>query len=219
VLIDPKAIDFFTNEMILVQINAEVDTAIKEKYNVMGYPTFILVDKDGKEVDRLAGYQEATQYVETFRNYSKGIGTLDAYLKEAAKSKTRKLSYDIADKYKWRGNETDARKWYADVLSMGDAKDSIAGETRLALADMTSRKKNYAIAIGEYNSIAKDFAGTMFAESADIWVPITYRKMGDTAMAITAFEGFIKKYPTSEDVEYAQKQIAKLKGEPPAEKK
>jgi tetratricopeptide (TPR) repeat protein len=219
VLIDPKAIDFFTNEVILVQINGDVDTITKQQYNVMGYPTFILVDKDGKEVDRLPGYQPTDEYIKTFRDYSKGIGTLDDLLKQAGENKTRQLSFNIADKYKWRGNETDARTWYMQVISMGPATDSIAGETRLALADMSMRKKDFAMAIDAYTAIVKDFTGTPFAETADIYIPITYRRQGDTAKAIIAFEGFIQKYPKSEDVEYAQKQIAKLKGEAPVEKK
>jgi tetratricopeptide (TPR) repeat protein len=219
VLIDPKAIDFFTNEVILVQINGDVDSITKNKYNVMGYPTFILVDKDGKEVDRLPGYQPTDEYIQTFRDYAKGIGTLDDLLKKSTEKKTRDGSFAIAEKYKWRGNETEARSWYTQVISMGDAKDSLSGETRLALADMSMRKKDYTAAISAYSEIVTDFAGKSFAETADIYIPITYRRMGDTTKAITAFEEFIKKYPKSEDVEYAQKQISKLKGETPAEKK
>jgi len=219
VLIDPKAIDFFTNEMILVQINGDVDSTTKKQYGVQGYPTFVLVDKDGKEVDREAGYLETDNYIKKFRDYSKGIGTLEALLKEAGANKTRQLSFDIAYKYQWRGNEPDARAWYSSVITMGTAKDSMAGEARMALADMSMRKKDYALAINSFAEIATDFIGTPFAENADIYIPITYRRMGDTTKAITAFEDFIKKYPKSEEVEYAQKQIAKLKGEPPTEKK
>jgi tetratricopeptide (TPR) repeat protein len=185
----------------------------------MGYPTFVLVGKDGKEIDRLPGYLPTDEYIKTFRDYANGIGTLDDLLNKAKENKTRQLSFDIADKYKWRGEDAEARSWYQQVIAMGTPKDSMSGESRTALADLTMRKKDYAAAISEFAAIAADFAGTPFAESADIYIPITYRRMGDTTKAIGAFEEFIKKYPKSEDIEYAQKQIAKLKGEPPADKK
>ena len=52
---------------------------------------------------------------------------------------------------------------------------------------------------------------------AEIWTAIVYRLKGDTATAIGAFEDYIKHYPDSDDVDYARKQIDKLKN--PVEKK
>ena len=74
--------------------------------------------------------------------------------------------------------------------------------------------------MASFVAIEKEFTGSMFAEQANIWQAILYRQQGDTTSAITAFQKFIELYPKSDDVEYAKKQIDRLKNPPaPAEKK
>jgi thioredoxin-related protein len=210
-MVDPKTIEFFRKEMILAEVNAEVDTAIATKFAVSGYPTFVLLNAEGNEIDRVAGYLETDEYIKTMRDYKNGIGTLDAKVAQAKTDTSRVLAYEIADKYKYRGKGQDAEVWYGKVLAV-NGKDSLAGESRMAIADMYRRAKNYPKAIDAFKAIAVDFAGTNFEEGADIWTAISYNRAADTTNAIASFEAFIKKYPKSEDVEYAQKQIEKLKG-------
>ncbi|HWR82750.1 MAG TPA: outer membrane protein assembly factor BamD [Candidatus Deferrimicrobium sp.] len=78
---------------------------------------------------------------------------------------------------------------------------------------MELRARDYPEALTAFEKIATDFQGTLFSEQAEVWKAVVYQRKGDTASAINAYEDFIKRYPQSEDVEYAQKQIAKLKGE------
>ena len=78
---------------------------------------------------------------------------------------------------------------------------------------MHRRSKDYDQALAAYDAIMKEFKGTIFAEGAEIWKAVVYGKKGDTTAAITAYEGFVKHYPESEDAEWANEQIKKLKGE------
>ena len=64
-LTDQKAIDYFTNSMILAKFNAEVDTAVAKRYHVSAYPTTVLVDKSGEEIDRIVGYLETDEFLIT----------------------------------------------------------------------------------------------------------------------------------------------------------
>ena len=82
----------------------------------------------------------------------------------------------------------------------------------MSLDDMHRRNKDYDKALQAFTDIMKDFKGSMLGQDAEIWKAIVYRQQGDTTQAIEAFEGFIKHFPESEDVEYAQSQIDKLKG-------
>lgn len=217
-MVDQKTIDFFTNEMALAEVNAEVDTVLAKKFGIIGYPTFVLLDANGEEIDRVPGYLETDEYIQTMRDYKKGIGTLAALVDSAKTDNSRSLAYEIAEKYKYKGSSDDAELWYKQVIAV-NAKDSLGGESKLAIADMYQRKKMYDKAIPMYKTIAQEFAGTPFEENADIWTAIVYRKAADTANAIAAFEAFAKKYPNSEDFEYAQKQIEKLKGTTAADDK
>jgi len=213
VLTDQKVIDFFTNEMILAKINGKTDTMLSRQYHVSAFPTLVMLDKEGKEVDRIVGYMPADNFLTKIRNYQKGIGTLQDLLNKAKTTPDRRLYFKIAEKFKYRGGGEDAATWYQKVIDEGDPVDSLSGESRLSIADMHRRAKDYSKALEDFSQIMKNFDGSPFAEEAEIWRAIVFRQKGDTTNAIAAFEGFIKHYPNSEDVSYAEKQITKLKGE------
>ena len=226
VFIDQKAIDYFTNDMVLAKIAAERDssyinedgdtvittvkTDINNLYKVSAYPTLVLVNAQGVEIDRIVGYLEVDVFIKTLNNYQNGIGTLEDLLLKAKDSKDRTLFLEIADKYKYRGEPENATSWYEKIIDAGDARDSLSGDSRLALADMKRRAKEYDEALEGYRAIEKDFKDSPFGADAIIWQAIVYRSMDDTTKAITTFEKFIRKYPDSGDVDYAKDQIEKL---------
>jgi tetratricopeptide (TPR) repeat protein len=216
VFVEPKVIDYFTNDMLLAKVNGDLDTVVARKYAVSGFPTAIMLAPDGKEVDRIVGYAPPEEYLKTLVDYKNGIGTLDNLLAIAKDSTDRMLYYNIADKYKYRGGSEQAAEWFAKVIAAGAPTDSLAGESRMALADLQRRAKKYDDALASFVAIEKEFTGLMFAEQASVWQAIVYRQKGDTTAAIGAFEKFVESYPKSEDVEYAKKQIDKLKTPPAA---
>ena len=213
VFTDPSVIDFFTDEMLLVKINAEVDTALANHYHVLGYPTGVLVDRHGVEVDRLIGYEPAQDYMDIMRGYAEGKGTLADLENRYADQPDRPLAFEIGDKYKYRGDTTDAETWYDKVISLGQPTDSLSGEAQLARSDMFRRTKDYPKAVKGFAAMMQNFAGTRFAEIAEFYRAYTLQSMKDTDGAIKAYEGFIDHYPTSEDVDYARDQIEKLQNE------
>lgn len=210
VMVDPVAISFFQDEVVLVKINAEVDTLIAQKYRVSGYPTNVLLGTDGEEIDRIIGYHPTEEFLGSLRDFSKGIGTLGDMLARAKNGTDRELYLEIANKYKFRGGPTEADLWYEKVAAAGEPLDSLAGEARIASANMAYRAKEYARSMELYEGVKKDFGPNQFGELADIYCAIIYRKQSDTTNAVQAFKQFMINYPESEDYEYASDQIEKL---------
>lgn len=211
--INDTAIDFFTNRMVLAKVHAEKDTVTSNRYHAKAFPTSILLKKNGDEVDRLVGFAPTQEYLKTLVDYSNGIGTLENLLARAENEKERPLYLQIADKYKYRGNGSAAQTWYTKVIESGDPLDSLSGEARMAFADFLSRDKEYVKALDAYQKISEEFR-TNHGRDAVLMKAIVYRKMADTAQAIAAFENFVSRYPDSEDREYAETQIKKLKNLP-----
>jgi len=205
-------IDYFATEVVLAKFNAEVDSALAKTYHISGYPTLVLTNSDGEEIDRIVGYLDAPEFVQKINDYRNGIGTLDDLLSKADTSSDRLMFYEIAEKYKYRGGADEAEVWFNKVIEVGEPTDSLSGESRIALADMVRRTKDYDAAGEAFAKVMNDFKGTMFAETAEIYRAIVYRQAGDTAAAVAAFQDFIKHYPESEDIDYAQRQIDRLTG-------
>jgi len=216
VLVDSTVIDFFTDEMLLVRVNAEVDTLLRDEFNIRGYPTLVMLGTNGEEIDRLVGYLDAEPFVKTFRDYANGIGTLDDFLAQAdtAAEVDREMYMEIAEKYKYRGNEAEASNWYHRVIDAGEPLDSLSGESRLSLADNIRRSEEWDKAIEAYTKIQEEFGPGPIGETAEIWTAIVCRQMADTAEAVKRFQAFMDNHPESRDVEYCQGQIKKLTAPP-----
>ncbi len=213
-LIDSSMIEYFSYEMIFVKVHAEkADSLTAKEYNVSGFPTFVVTDSKGVEIDRIVGYLEAKDFLAKVNDYQNGIGTLDDLLSKVEASKDRALYFEIADKYKYRGGAEEAKSWFEKVVADGEPTDSLSGEARFSLADMMRRNKEYDASIAAFRTIKSDFNGTHFDETASIYIPYVTMKKGDTANAIMEFKNFIKQFPESDDVEYATTKISELNGE------
>ncbi len=205
--------------MILVKINAEDDTLLAQKHHISGYPTGVLINADESEIDRIVGYAEVDEYLQILRDYKKGIGTLDDLLNRAKTEEDRNLYFEIADKFKYRGGQDDAISWFNKVIESGEPKDSLSTEGRMAIANLFYRAKDYPTALGHYKAVSADFADGYFGEESRIWQGLVLKKVGDTTMALSVFESFIKNFPEAVDFEYVTKQIAKLKPQDEEEEK
>jgi tetratricopeptide (TPR) repeat protein len=218
VLTDKKVIDFFTNEMVLAKINGKEDSLLKKEHHVSAFPTLVMLDKDGQEVDRVVGYRNPDEFLTTLRNYRNGIGTLADLLHQAESDSDRTLAYEIGEKYKYRGGSKEAEVWFKKVIENGNSRDSLSGEARMEVADMYRRAEEYDRALDAFKSITEDFRNTELGDDAELWVGVVYRQKGDTANAINAYKGFLERHPESDDIDWVQRQITKLEGKPETKK-
>jgi len=201
-----------SKDLVFAKINAEKDTVTAQLYKVRGYPTIVLANADGSEIDRIGGYLPPAEFKETLENYLKGINTLDYFLKKADSSPGTELFYRIGDKYSDRGLYPEAESYYARVIAADpDNKELRTDSAMMSIADIMRRDKKYDESLAEFKKIMEKFPGTGTAADAELWTAVIHREKGDTSMAIKAFEGFIKNYPQSPDTEYAKQQIEKLK--------
>jgi len=207
---DTTAIEYFTNEVVLVKLHGKQDTVEADRYGIKGYPTCVLVDIEGNEVDRIVGYRPPEEFLQTIADYKQGIGTLDDLLARAETSTDRELFYEIGDKYKYRAKSADARVWFDKVVQAGQPGDSMSGAARFAIADMHRRNDRDDLALADFQSMKQDFAGSYLEEWSSIYIAIAHRDLGDTTASIAAFEQFAVDFPESEDAEWATGQAEKL---------
>jgi len=189
VFVDPKVIEFFTKEMILVQVNGDrVDTALAGQYCVAAFPTLVLMDKDGKEIDRVAGYLPPEEFMQTFRDYTKGVGTIADLVAKSKDSTSREYSLQIAERYKYTCDKAAAEQWYNKVIAAGDPLDSLSGECRSSIADMYSRAKRFDDAIAAYRKIIADFEGKQIADDSRQAIGYVYVRAKKYDDAIAEFK-------------------------------
>jgi len=66
-----STVQALAEKFVCVKVDADKDRASAEKYGVSGFPTIIFLDKDGKEIDRITGYEGPEAFAETMKKIVK----------------------------------------------------------------------------------------------------------------------------------------------------
>ena len=146
---DPKVVAFVKNKLIPVKVDGDSEDGKKftAKFNVEVYPTFIFVDGDGKEQDRIPTAMPAAPFLAKIDIFHKAFAEMPgllAKLKENAGD--AKVATDVIAVYAARGKLADAEKVLAAaVKANADAKELAAAHNAIGDAHQESQRFDQAI--------------------------------------------------------------------------
>jgi len=129
---DKDMVDYFKKEnYILLKVNPEKDNEAENFFKVFSYPTLVVFDVKGNEIDRLLGYRDAKTLINELENIKKGIGILSDLLKKYQKDKGNyELMFKIINKYIARADYPRALVLLDKIVSM----DKLNKEGKASLA-------------------------------------------------------------------------------------
>ncbi len=113
-----KIIDFANNHLISLKIDAEKGYGPnqKEKYRVRGYPTIIVLDNSGNELDRIVGYLPPDDFLKELNRIKNGTNTLtELQLKYSKNSDDITIQLDLAKKFIDLNIKDSAKKYLDDI--------------------------------------------------------------------------------------------------------
>ena len=206
----------FSTDFVFFRANAEKDTALAESFKVNGYPTVILANPKGEEIDRIVGYAPAPDFIQDINGYLKGEGTLtDLENKLKADTADIELWFKVGEKYQERKRFDEALFNFNQVISL-DPKDN-TGKASQALFDiglMYMKQKDYPKAISEFQKLIKGYPKSELRFDAEEYIPYSYEKMGDSTRAIKLYKKILTGYPDVEpsEKEWIEGRIKKLEG-------
>ena len=206
----------FSVDFVFFKTNAEKDTALAEKYKINGYPSVILTNPSGEEIDRVVGYANAPDFMQKIKSYLKGEGTLTDLENKLKKDTTNiELWFKVGEKYQERRRFEEALFNYNKVISL-DPQDSTqkASEALFNMGLIFRKQKYYPEAIDKFQEILKRYPKSELSLDAEELISDAYVKMGDTTRAITLYKNILKDHPDIEqsEKEYLEKVINKLEG-------
>lgn len=113
---DSTISQFLNERYVCLKINAESDYGKKigKELNLQeAYPTVLLLNSDGKEIDRIIGLITPDKYFQLIKDYTANKNTFDELLKNVDNDKSNlDLKKEIADKYFVRGRLEKAIEYY-----------------------------------------------------------------------------------------------------------
>ena len=178
------------------------------RYRVKSYPTILVLQKDGTEIDRIVGYCRAPEFMAKVEDYLAGRNTL-ASLAAAEPDSSGSAAFlsQLADRYFEHGLYSDARSRYVAVTRVDPQNASgLTDDALYSLARMSRKDKDYAAARGYAQRILDQYKDADVFKSAILELAGNWRRDGKLTNARRIYLDYAKRYPGDEDAAWASEQ-------------
>lgn len=188
-------VESFLGDMIAVKYDAEKGDGIglAEKYRVHYYPTSILLTPDGKEIDRVIGYRDPPEFIETLTDYMNGIGTIDAYKAQlAADPDNLELLCTLGLKLADAVRPDEAARCLDRALELDPNNESDRhAEIHYGMGESYYNSERYEKARREYSSVIASFSESEYAEDSLKRLAYVEHELGNNDAAVANYEKLI----------------------------
>lgn len=182
------------------------------RYRVKSYPTILVLQKDGTEIDRVVGYYRAPQFMAMVEDYLAGRNTL-ASLAAAEPESARVPAFlsRLGDRYFEHGLYKDAGARYLKLVEVDPANQSgLADDALVTLAVMSRKDKQYAAARAFAQRVLDHYPEADRYKSAFLEVGTNWKRDGKLSQARRVFLDYAKRFPDDEDAPWAREQADTL---------
>ena len=209
--VDPTFIQF-SKRFTMSKINAEVDTVTAAHYHVNGYPTVLVLNENGEEIDRVVGYARAPEFISQIRDVLAGKNTLASIrAQEPAHANDPEFVYKLAQRLNDHGLIAESRDRYLKFVSMDPKNVSgFTDDAYYTLARMARKQKDYASDRKYAQTIVDRYPTSDMWRSAILEVGQSYSKNGQYSEARTIFLDYAKRFPDDGDAPWAREQADTL---------
>ncbi len=188
-----------SDEMYCLKYNAEKGAGIElsKKYNIISYPTVIILDKNGDETDRILDYENKSEFIDKVFDYSKGKGILtelDARIRKNPKDIS--TLFEAGQRYAFKGNEKMASQYLNKVVELDPKnKKGYSDKALYALGKyLYSRSlKNYGKALPLLAELENNFPESSYSRRTDLERAKIYLEMKKEKQVLNALNNYILK--------------------------
>ncbi len=195
-----------------MKLDAEVDTATAARYRVRSYPSVLILNPDGTEIDRIVGYYRAPEFMGLAEDYLAGRNTLASLVAaESTQGSDPELVAKLADRFFEHGRYPEASARFLRLVSLDpENKSGQVDDALMTLARMSRKDKDYTTARKYAQTVLDRYPESDAMKSAFLEVGINWKKAGERDKACTVFLDFVKRFPDDEDALWAQEQADML---------
>ncbi|RMG12564.1 MAG: DUF255 domain-containing protein [Deltaproteobacteria bacterium] len=204
-------------DYVAVKVDAEGDegTQVVERYHVVGFPTVLFLDSEGKEIDRVFGYLPWQEFREAMRRFHEGKGTLAELTEQARRNPLDPhLAYELGFRHAVRGDAQAALVHFARLFAARRLLRRRGREAERAASDAL-RLVPDADGPALRTALATDLAA--LEQEVERLLPGVYLVLGkylylrgrkDYASAIRLLEALQRRYPKSPEAREVPYQLA-----------
>jgi len=193
---DPAVVEYL-NGIIAVKYDAEKDEGevLAEKFRVKAYPTLLLLDPDGKVVDRHVGYLDGDGFMKTIKGYQDGISTVAYYESVLEKNpEDTEALYALGMKYADAVRSEEAEAAFDKLLKIDPDNENKAEIYYQLGYTMTADERNED-AIEYFNKVITDYPDTEFHDQALQMQTRAYYALDKKDKCLESYQALLARHP------------------------
>ena len=194
---------FFNTEFVSYRVTPtdEAWNELRERFEIRGTPTVVLLKSDGGELDRVNGFDGADEFVGSVKEYLAGNNLLSSFIAQVEENPDNaEASFKLGKKYSSRWEDDKAFPYYDKTVEL-DPEDSLGFKTeatlRIALHKIASRENPDPEPLKQFiaGNTNEEFMFESYAGLSRF-----YQTKKENDMAISLWEELLAKMPDSPNV-------------------
>jgi tetratricopeptide (TPR) repeat protein len=197
---NPEVLEFI-DDMIPLKLDSENGEGIEisKQYRVAVWPTIMLVDSKGHEVDRIVGFVDADSLIQTLGEYRQRINTIpfyEAYLEDHPDdAETWKI---LGQKYADAARGPAAKAALTKYLELTpDLADEEKAEALYSIGEAYYLDKAYEKGIDVFTGILEIFPESEWADRSRTRMARCYYELGRIKESVAIYKEYADRHPDS----------------------
>ncbi|MFQ5741401.1 MAG: thioredoxin fold domain-containing protein [Acidobacteriota bacterium] len=212
---DPELLGKMSDKYIWVKLNAETNpegVRLARQFAITGYPTIIVLDPEGEELDRMEGYfpsREFEESVELALSSPTSYGHLKRAVQEHGDSLA--LQYALGQKEVERGDLSAAAGRFRKIIETDPKnKDGFTDRSYYALAEAEASKGMAQEALSTLDNLVAGFPQSPVVADAALLRGRIHYYNGQPEKAKQVLRDYLKRYPKHTYAEWAGRMIQEI---------
>ena len=213
--VNPSVIDDMGDRYVWLRLNAETENdgiLVHKKFGITSYPTVLILDHQGAEIDRLEGYFPPDRFQKTVDNFIRSSGSLGKLTEKAEKQPDSvQAQYDLAEKYLQRRDFGKAGHRLSRVIALDpDNRYGMTESSHYYLAlSLASEEKNEA-ALEQLDQFDSRFPDSDLQADATLLRGQIYYYYGDATKARKVLSTYLESHPDHGYANRARQLLAEI---------
>ena len=215
---DPQLIKNIANKYVWLKLNTETEEdgkRLQKEFAILTYPTTLVLDSRGEEVDRIGRFLTANEFTETVQSFTKSPTSL-ANLRKAVEEHPNSVSshYALAEKLLEQNNYAKAEPEFQKVVDLDpDNREHKTDLAQYNVALCLASENRFPEAIVALDTLQERFPkSTAVADSAVLRGQI-YHCCNELDKAQKVLREYVDKYPTNGHIQEVENLLSAMEEE------
>ena len=215
---DPKVIRGMADKYVWLKLNTETEEdgeRLQKEFAILTYPTVLVLDGTGEEVDRVDRFLAAAQFMEQVTSVVDSPDSL-ANLRKAVREQPNSVAarYALGEKLLDQNNYTKARPEFEKVIEIDpENREGKTDMSQYNVALSLASQEKFVEAIIQLDLLQTRFPKSYAIADATVLRGQIYRCCNELDKAKAALREYVTKYPTQGHIQEVENLLAAMEAE------